>query len=95
MTNQISAHGQSSPWMAGEAFMRCPASKNCSPPAWLRLPGFLPGGLLLILGLICFGRAGVDKSEEIGSWKAAIIYILLIIVLTAISMVRSQAGLDE
>lgn len=47
-------------------------------------------GLLLLVALVCFGRALGDKSEQEGSWKAAITYCVLIVVLTAISTVRSQ-----
>ena len=47
-------------------------------------------GLLLVLALVCFGRAAGDKSANEGSWKTAIIFCLLIAALTAISMVRMQ-----
>ena len=56
---------------------------------------FAPDGLLLVLALICLGRAVVDKSEQNGSWRTTVTYCLLIIVLTAISTVRSQTGLDD
>ena len=52
-------------------------------------------GLLFLLGLVCFGRALVDKSDQEGSRKAAITYCVLIIALTAISTVRSRIGLVE
>jgi len=56
---------------------------------------FVPDGLLFLIALVCFGRAAVDKSDERGNWKAAITYCLLIVVLTAISTVRSQTGLED
>jgi len=49
-------------------------------------------GILVLIALVGFGRAIGDKSKEAGSWKATITYCLLIAILTAISMVRSQAG---
>jgi Zn-dependent protease len=52
-------------------------------------------GLLLLLGFVCFGRAIVDKSDRDGNWKATITYCMLILALTAISMVRSQTGLEN
>jgi Zn-dependent protease len=51
-------------------------------------------GLLLLLALVCFGRVVADKSEKDGSWKAAITYCLLIVLLTAISTVRSPTSED-
>ncbi len=49
-------------------------------------------GLLLLLGLVCIGRAIGDKSDEKGNWKAAITYVVLVLVLSALSTVRTQAG---
>jgi Zn-dependent protease len=48
--------------------------------------------LLLVLGLVCIGRAIGDKSDERGNWKAAITYVVLVLVLAALSTVRTQAG---
>jgi Zn-dependent protease len=59
--------------------------------AWL----YTYDGLLLLLAFIGFGRAIADKSERDGNWKATITYCMLILALTAISMVRSQTGLDD
>jgi Zn-dependent protease len=47
-------------------------------------------GLLLLLALVCFGRALGDKSEHEGNWKATITYCVLVVLLTAISTVRLQ-----
>jgi Zn-dependent protease len=49
-------------------------------------------GLILVLGLVCVGRAIGDKSDRDGSWKAAITYMLLVLALAALSTVRTQAG---
>jgi Zn-dependent protease len=51
-------------------------------------------GLLLILALVCFGRAVGDKSEQRGSWQTTITYCLLVVILTAIATTRLQAGVD-
>lgn len=53
---------------------------------------FTSDGLLLLLGLVCIGRAVGDKSEQKGSWKVAITYVVLILALAALSTVRSLAG---
>ena len=47
-------------------------------------------GLLLLLALVGFGRAMGDKSQSQGNLKAAVTYIVLVVALTAVSMVRSQ-----
>ena len=44
--------------------------------------------LLILLALICVGRALSDKPLTEGNWKATITYILLVFALTAISMAR-------
>ena len=49
-------------------------------------------GLLVLLGLVCIGRAMGDKSNQQGSWKAAITYAILVLTLAALSTVRFQAG---
>lgn len=51
-------------------------------------------GLLMLVGLVCLYRAITDKSEKQGDWKAAITYIGLVIALTAVSVVRLQAGVN-
>ncbi len=48
-------------------------------------------GLLVLIALVCLGRAFADKSEPIGNWRAAITYCGLVVVLVAISLVRLQA----
>jgi Zn-dependent protease len=53
---------------------------------------FTSDGLLLIIGIICLYRAVTDKSEKQGNWKAAITYMLLVITLTAVSVLRFQSG---
>jgi Zn-dependent protease len=45
-------------------------------------------GMLLLLALVCSGRAIGDKSEQQGNWKAAITYCVLVGLLTAVSTVR-------
>ncbi|HEV2969835.1 MAG TPA: site-2 protease family protein [Pirellulales bacterium] len=52
-------------------------------------------GLLMVLGLICFGRTLGDKPREEGIWKTAITYCLLVVLLTAISTVRTRTGLGD
>jgi Zn-dependent protease len=54
---------------------------------------FADDGLLLLLGLVCVGRALGDKTREAGNWKATIVYCLLVVALTAVSAVQSQAKL--
>ncbi len=49
-------------------------------------------GLLVLLGLVCVGRAVGDKSQPQGNWKAAITYALLVLALAGLSTVRSLAG---
>ncbi len=53
---------------------------------------FTSDGLLLLLGLVCIGRALGDKSNQQGSWKVSITYMLLVLLLAALSTVRTQAG---
>lgn len=48
-------------------------------------------GLLILIGLVCAGRAFADKSEPIGNWRAAITYCGLVVVLVALSMMRLLA----
>lgn len=48
-------------------------------------------GLLILIALVCAGRAFADRSEPIGNWKAAITYCALIVVLAALSMMRLKA----
>ncbi len=48
-------------------------------------------GLLIVLALLCVGRAFADRSVSKGNWKAAITYCGLVVALAAISMVRSLA----
>lgn len=55
---------------------------------------FTDDGLLLLLGLVCLGRAFGDKSENGGNLRAAVTYCLLIVVLSALSMARLQAGVE-
>jgi Zn-dependent protease len=55
---------------------------------------FADDGLLILVGLVCVGRALGDKTRSEGNWKATITYCLLIAALTAVSMVRSQTGLQ-
>lgn len=50
-------------------------------------------GMLILIALVCAGRAFGDRSEKTGNWKAAITYIVLVIVLTAVSMVRPSRGI--
>lgn len=45
-------------------------------------------GLLMLVGLVCVGRALGDKSEVEGNWKATIIYAGLVVALSAVAMVR-------
>jgi Zn-dependent protease len=45
-----------------------------------------------IIALVCFARAIGDKPNQESSWKATITYCALFAVLTAISMIRMQAG---
>jgi len=54
-------------------------------------------GLLVLLAIVCAGRALSDKSvkSEDGGWKAAITYVVLVIILSAISTVRSRIGLSN
>jgi Zn-dependent protease len=66
------------------------AAATCA-GAWL----VATDGLLLIMALVCFGRAMTDKSEMSVGRKSAITYCLLIVALTAISMVRSQTGMED
>jgi Zn-dependent protease len=63
--------------------------------AWLTTSDRPLGGLLLIVAVVGFARAVGDKSTKDGSWKAAITYGLLIVLLTAISTVRSQTGVGN
>jgi Zn-dependent protease len=53
---------------------------------------FTSDGLLLLLGLICVGRALGDKSDERGNWRAAVTYTMLVLALAALSTIRAQAG---
>ena len=48
-------------------------------------------GLMMVIALICFGRALAEPGEKEGSWKAAVTYILLVIALTGLSLVRTYA----
>jgi Zn-dependent protease len=48
-------------------------------------------GLLMLIGIVGLVRAVGDKSEEEGNRKACITYVLLVIALTAVSVVRMQA----
>lgn len=50
-------------------------------------------GMLALIALVCFGRAIGDKSDKTRNWKAAITYIILVIALTAVSMVRPPHGI--
>jgi Zn-dependent protease len=52
-------------------------------------------GMLMLVGLVCLGRAVVDKSQTQGSWKTTLTYAALVIALTAISLVRFHAGVPE
>ncbi len=45
-------------------------------------------GLLALIGLVCAFRSITDKSEKEGSWRTAIIFMLLVISLSAISLMR-------
>ncbi len=56
---------------------------------------FTSDGLLLVLGLVCVGRAVGDKSDQQGSWRAAICYALLVLTLATLSTVRSQTGVGQ
>lgn len=51
-----------------------------------------PDGLLILLGLVCVGRAVGDKTGQQGSWTVAITYAFLVLALAGLSTVRSQAG---
>jgi Zn-dependent protease len=53
---------------------------------------FTADGLLLLLAILCLLRAISDKSEKEGHWKPAVTYALLVVILSAISTIRSQAG---
>lgn len=50
-------------------------------------------GMLALIALVCAGRAFSDRSEKTGNWKAAITYIILVILLTAVSTVRPPHGI--
>jgi Zn-dependent protease len=47
-------------------------------------------GLFLLLAIVCFGRVIGDKPNNSTSWKTALTYCLLVVLLTAISTVRLQ-----
>jgi Zn-dependent protease len=49
-------------------------------------------GLLLVVGLVCLGRAFGDKSTAEGSWKTTIVYCVLVVLLSAVSMMRLLTG---
>lgn len=51
-------------------------------------------GLIILLALISFGRAIVDKSEDEGCWRVAVTFGSLIFALSAMSLVRLQSGLE-
>ncbi|MDB5299228.1 MAG: Zn-dependent protease [Phycisphaerales bacterium] len=48
-------------------------------------------GILLILLLVCIGRAVIDKNEGRGDTRTAITYVGLVIVLSALSLTRLYA----
>ncbi len=52
-------------------------------------------GLLVIIALVCLARAFGDKPNSEDSWKTAITYVVLIILLAAFSTVRLQAGIES
>lgn len=51
-------------------------------------------GLLLLLALVCAWRGVVDKQESEGNLKAAVTYCLLVVCLSAVAALRSQAELE-
>jgi Zn-dependent protease len=53
--------------------------------------GYSQDGLLILVALVGLFRASSDKSGAAGSWKATITYMVLIIALTAVSLLRLQA----
>jgi Zn-dependent protease len=50
-------------------------------------------GMLLLIALVCAGRAISDQSEPLGNWKATLTYMVLVILLTAVSLVRPPHGI--
>lgn len=52
-------------------------------------------GLLIIVALVCLGRAVTDKPNQEDSWRATITYCLLVILLTAVAAVRTLAPIGQ
>ena len=50
-------------------------------------------GVLLLVGLICIGRAFGDKQTAEGSRKTVLTYCMLVAVLSAITLLRSKTGI--
>ena len=52
-------------------------------------------GLLLLHAIVCVARALGDKRHEKGNWKATVTYVSLVVLLTALSTVRSPTGVGQ
>jgi Zn-dependent protease len=52
-------------------------------------------GLLILIGIVCFGRALVDKGQHDASWKAALTYCLLVVSLVAVALARTQIAVGN
>jgi len=52
-------------------------------------------GLLVLLAIVCVGRAVGDKPSSHGEWRSAITYCTLVILLTAVAMVEKQIPIEQ
>ena len=52
-------------------------------------------GLWILVGLVGFGRALADRSDQPGYAKATLVYCLLVVALTAITTVRPTTALGQ
>jgi Zn-dependent protease len=59
----------------------------CVGAAWY----FAQDGILVLLLIVCIGHLLAPRAKETAYPKAAILYCLLVLILTAISMVRTEA----
>jgi Zn-dependent protease len=50
-------------------------------------------GLLILLGIFGFARTLGDKKDTQGEWKPTIIYVFLVVALSALAMLRAHTGL--
>jgi hypothetical protein len=50
---------------------------------------------LILIGIVCFGRALVDKGQHDASWKAALTYCLLVVSLVAVALARTQIAVGN